>query len=495
MVSTHKRCAIWLRVSTDEQAQGESPQTHAHRAQMYADLKEWEVVTTYDLCGHSGKTVLDHPEARRMLDDVRAGRIDALIFSRLARLARNVKELLEISELFKQHGAALVSLGESLDTSTPAGHLMFTVLGALAEWERNEISARVSASVPIRASQGKPTGGTGPWGYVWKDDGSGKRLVIEPEAAEKVKMVFGVLIEEGGNKLRTARRLNAMGVRTRYGAKWSVTGLKAIVTNPAYSGEKRANYSRSKGNKKSWAWKPEAEWITQQIEPILDAETWATVEGMLEKRSGYRGSLRIAPPKEPKFLYGGLLVCGCGQKIYKNHESPALGKRYGCRSCGRKAWESDISAALLESIRQIVVSPKAVEEAGGQETARYLEAAKRGDELLREAEKLRKKRDRILDLYADGGGAKASILAQLREMDARQGALEAEAETEALAARQIEAKRLCVGPLMDRAESLANMWGILTEDEQRRILKELVESITILEGEAVVTFYAGIPDT
>jgi len=60
---------IWIRVSTEEQAQGESPKNHEHRARMYAELKNWRVVERYDLSGVSGKAVLDHPEAKRMMQN------------------------------------------------------------------------------------------------------------------------------------------------------------------------------------------------------------------------------------------------------------------------------------------------------------------------------------------------------------------------------------------------------------------------------------------
>ena len=117
MGPSNRRAGIWIRVSTDEQAQGDSPETHMRRAEMYCELHGWEPVAVYDLSGVSGKTVIDHPEAQKMLTDLDTGRITGLIFSRLARLARNTRELLDIAERFKASGAALISISE---TSIPA---------------------------------------------------------------------------------------------------------------------------------------------------------------------------------------------------------------------------------------------------------------------------------------------------------------------------------------------------------------------------------------
>src|SRR5512135_727154 len=82
-----KDVGVWIRVSTEDQAKGESPEHHLARAKAYATAKGWNVVEVYDLAGVSGKSVVEHPEAQRMMADIKRGHVTGLIFSKLARLA------------------------------------------------------------------------------------------------------------------------------------------------------------------------------------------------------------------------------------------------------------------------------------------------------------------------------------------------------------------------------------------------------------------------
>src|SRR6187399_269759 len=114
-----KSVGIWLRVSTEDQVKGESPKVHEVRARTYAESKGWTVVAVYRLDGVSGKDVASHAECLRMRQDVRRGVIQALLVSKIARLARSAIHLLEFADFFKKHDVHLVSLAESIDTTTP----------------------------------------------------------------------------------------------------------------------------------------------------------------------------------------------------------------------------------------------------------------------------------------------------------------------------------------------------------------------------------------
>jgi site-specific DNA recombinase len=466
---------IWIRVSTDDQAKGESPKTHEARAKMYAELKNWTALEMYDLSGVSGKSIIDHPECKRMLSDVSTGKIEALIFSKLARLARNTRELLEISDHFQKHDASLVSLGESIDTSSPAGRLLFTVIGALGEWEREEISARVSASVVTRANQGKCTGGVGPFGYVWKDN----LLVVNPDEASVIKEVFSTFIETD-NMALTARMMNERGYRTKEGAEFKNKTIKRILTNPTYKGQKRSNYSKSKGDKKSWKWKPENEWVYHEVEPIVDNDIWDKVNVSITiKAENYVSN----PQFNGKYIFAGLLKCECGQKMYVSKYKSMRIPRYTCRGCRAKINEDVILDLFKDCLKSIALEPDQLNNAIKSDE-NFLEQQTKQQRLLDiELKKVEKKIDSLLDLWSDKAIVKSTFTEKYRGLCQRKEQLESEIPRTQAKIDHFTITETGKDYILSQTQFLYSLWGTLTVEEKGKIIKELVDEVVVKKDE------------
>lgn len=123
----------------------------------YCQRRGWIVVMEYVDAGMSG-TREKRPELDRLLADAHHRRIDAVVVWRFDRFARSVSHLLRALETFRSLGIEFVSLSEQVDTSTPAGKLVFTVLGAVAELERSLIVERVRAGIRNARAKGKRLG-------------------------------------------------------------------------------------------------------------------------------------------------------------------------------------------------------------------------------------------------------------------------------------------------------------------------------------------------
>jgi DNA invertase Pin-like site-specific DNA recombinase len=148
------KIALYARVSTNN---GQDPEMQLRELREYCQRRGWEIIHEYVDVGISG-TREKRPQLDRLLADAHRRYFDVVVVWRFDRFARSVSHLLRALENFRSLGIEFVSLSEQVDTSTPTGKMIFTVLGAVAELERSLIAERVRAGLRNARAKGKKLG-------------------------------------------------------------------------------------------------------------------------------------------------------------------------------------------------------------------------------------------------------------------------------------------------------------------------------------------------
>lgn len=467
-----KTVGVWIRVSTEDQAKGESPQHHEARARMYAESKGWQVAEVYHLEGVSGKDVMSHPETARMLADIKRGHITGLIFSKLARLARNTRHLLDLADVFEKYKADLVSLHESIDTSTPAGRLFYTLFAAMAQWEREEIAERVAASVPIRAKLGKPLGGVAPYGYRWVD----KQLQPDETEAPIRKLMLELFVQHRRVKTVT-RELNQRGYRSRNGKLWTPKVVTDLITRTDAKGVHLVNYTSHNGSSGKPELKPQEEWVHVAIPPIVPEELWERcnlIMGEMRNNRRPRGRRPVQP-------FAGLVKCQCGGMMYVPSNNP----KYVCRRCRNKIPITDLESIYHEQLKGFFVGEVAATfEPAAQESIRQREAML--SQLEAERQKVRQQTDTVFELLMAGQLTKDSFAERHRPLEQRLAQLGTElprlqAELDYLRISLVSGQQV-----LEDAKSLHDHWPTLDNTEKRQVIENITEAIVIGDSEVTI---------
>ncbi|WP_084800413.1 recombinase family protein [Promicromonospora kroppenstedtii] len=268
-----------------------SPEGQEAACRAYCEAQGWpvdDVVTDLDVTGGSKGLRLDRPGIKR-LREIGAERV---VFLKIDRVARNVKDFLTLSEEF-----ALVSVKDNLDLSTPMGRFVATILAAFAEMELSVIRDRVKDGRAILDAQKRFAGGVVPYGYrvVDNPDGNGKILAPDPDEAPLWQTVAtGIL---AGRSLRIqARYLNHKGVTSRRGETITYNTVRDVLSGDAIVGRKNG---------------------VQVWEPAIDLETWAQLRGIFEARKLPEGRRR---GKNTTLLSTVMTCAGCGGPLWISND-------------------------------------------------------------------------------------------------------------------------------------------------------------------------------
>lgn len=229
---TQKRVAIYIRVSTLDQAEeGYSLEAQEKSLRKWCHDRKYDVYDLYADRGISGKDIDHRPDMTRLLSDARQEKFDLVLFWSLSRFTRSVADLYRTMELLEKHNIDLVSYTESFETSTPMGRAMIGIVGVFAQLERELTAERVSAALAERASQGKRT-----CSEILGYDLDGKdSFKINEKEAEYVRFCYKeyLLRKSLSEVAKEAEKRGFCGKRGKKPTAWSV---EKILNRPQYCG-------------------------------------------------------------------------------------------------------------------------------------------------------------------------------------------------------------------------------------------------------------------
>ncbi len=224
--------AIYIRVSTQEQAQqGFSLAAQQEALENYAKALGYEVLKVYKDEGKSAKNIQQRPEMMEMLQDAEKKKFSAIFIYKLDRFSRSIKDLILTIDKLKDWGIDFVSLQDKIETTSASGKLMFHIISAFAEFERNIIGDRTLFGMQRKAKEGGFIT-KAPKGYVLVD----KKLEIHEEGADQVRKIYQEFLDSDVSL-------------TQLGKKHSMTtaGIKKLLQNTTYLGKVKFAKQESDG--------------------------------------------------------------------------------------------------------------------------------------------------------------------------------------------------------------------------------------------------------
>jgi len=214
----------YIRVSTEEQAKrGISLEVQREKIRAYCELKDMELVRIFSDPGKSAKN-LNRPGMQKLLKMVNEKKIDAVIIWKLDRMFRSVINSLETTQLFDKQGIGFHSISESIDTKSAMGRFFFTLLSAVAELERGQISERVSSALQYLKKNGRRAGAVA---YGWEADLNGK--LYQNKEEQRIITKIKNYRELRFNYSKIAQLLNDKDILTKNGKAWFPQSVKNVL--------------------------------------------------------------------------------------------------------------------------------------------------------------------------------------------------------------------------------------------------------------------------
>ena len=406
--------AAYCRVSTDKSDQLNSLETQKEFFLEYTKRTGDNLIKLYADEGISGTKIKNRKEFQRMLADAEKGLFDMVVVKDISRFARNTVDLLQSVRRLKSLGIETQFLTANM-TSMGNSEFVLTIFGALAQEESANTSKRIKFGKKMNAEKGRVPNIV--FGYD-KTIGDYFNLSINENEAMAIRQIFQWYTEKGYGGSKIANMLNERGIKTKRGNNWSQNSVCRILTNELYTGkiingkEEIADFLT--GQRKE---KDESEWFVT-IRPelrIIEDEVFDKAQDILK---GRHDSFKITHERQSnKYLFSTLIKCKeCGWSFrrtvrqYKNTYvrwvcSGHNGK--GADSCPNAVTvdEEELIQALQEYFQEILGKKKKVINYVIKEFQRVYKAKDENIEyekqLNTELNRLRKSREKYMDMYTD----------------------------------------------------------------------------------------------
>ena len=509
------RVAVYARVSTVRQAQAQGVEQQLDRLRAAAAERCWELDDrhVYRDDGFSGAS-LSRPGLDRLRDHAALADLDVVLVTAPDRLARNyVHQVLLIEEL-AGHGCR-VEFADRPMSADPHDQLLLQIRGAVAEYERTLITERMRRGrlARLRAGTLLPWA-TAPFGYRLDPERPRDAAAVctEPGEAVLVAQMFEWYLEPQATLYRLAARLTGLGVATPTGKpRWNVASVRGILRNPAYTGRALTNRTRvvpARGRKsamrpagpgQSHAPRPEQDWITVPVPPVVSEETFAQVQAKLD--ANQQGAARNT---RHEYLLRALVSCGAcrlgctGRQTAKGYRyylcrgrTDALRAAQGQRCIARYIPAGQLDELVWADLCTLLTDPAQLTRAlaraqGGAWLPQELQA--RQATIGQALGQLDRQQQRLLDAYLAEVVTLPELDRKRQDLDRRRATLIAQQRQLDAAARQ----KLELGAVADGIEAFCQTVraGLATATfEQRRQLAELlIDRVIVTDGDVEIRY-------
>lgn len=506
-----RNCYIYTRVSTGTQVDGYSLDAQLECLRGYADYKDLHVSGEYCDAGKSGKNTKGRPEFCRMMDDVISMKdnVGFVLVFKLSRFGRNTADVLESIRRLDDYGVSLVSVNEAIDSSTSSGKLTLSILSAVAEMERDNISTQFMAGRIQSIKDGKWSGGPIPYGYRNTEAG----LVPDPYEAEVVRKMFELYGIDGATATSVADELN----RSAYVRKnpkgtektFTFEFVSTILDNPIYCGRILFNRRTNRKDNEGRIIKCDPENIVSskgRHEALVTEAEWDRIHEKRKKVSSRYKGYAVVPSTH---ILSGLVRCPiCGKGLVGNTCKSKLrdgSGRYGksisyyvCRystkqnghSCSfsRKLTEDILDGLVLEVISGLrfsgMFNDLLMKAFGADGDAVSIEGKLRG--LLKELRKAESMKDRIgdqmdgLDSFSSNYDDRYDQLSE--ELDGvydRIDSLEESVSEMRSLLDSVRSNAESYGNVLRFLENLKTLLGKMTPEEKKELCRTFIDRIEV----------------